>query len=182
MAIPEHIINEWVETHTGALCDWAYYKLTDEELAKDLVQETFVTACLKYESFEGKSNARTWLFSILNHKIMDHFRKQFRSPTDRLDRDPEYFGDDDRWRDGKKPQVWDADIHVLDNAEFVKVLDGCMGKLPVQWASALQLKYLSGKDGREVCKKLNITTANYWQVIHRAKLQLRQCLELNWFK
>jgi len=62
------------------------------------------------------------------------------------------------------------------------VLDDCLSKLPVLWASVIRLKYLSEKDGGEVCSELNISAANFWQIMHRAKLNMRQCLDINWFK
>jgi RNA polymerase sigma-70 factor (ECF subfamily) len=36
-------------------------------------------------------------------------------------------------------------------------------------------------DADEVCKELNITTTNLYVQLHRARLRLRECLELNWF-
>ena len=38
------------------------------------------------------------------------------------------------------------------------------------------------KDCNEICQELEISPTNYWQILHRAKLQLRKCLELNWYK
>jgi RNA polymerase sigma-70 factor (ECF subfamily) len=44
------------------------------------------------------------------------------------------------------------------------------------------LKLVEEEETDIVCKELNITATNYWVIIHRAKLQLRACLEKNWFK
>lgn len=57
-----------------------------------------------------------------------------------------------------------------------------MQKLPLAWSSTLQLKYLNEKVGKEICQDLGISTSNYSQILHRAKLQLRHCLEHHWFK
>ena len=38
------------------------------------------------------------------------------------------------------------------------------------------------KSGEEICQELEITPSNFWQIVHRAKLQLRDCIENNWFK
>jgi RNA polymerase sigma-70 factor (ECF subfamily) len=40
------------------------------EIAEDLVQDTFLAAFHKIDSFEGKSQPKTWLFSILNNKVL----------------------------------------------------------------------------------------------------------------
>lgn len=183
MVTADNTIKEWVEAYTNALYGWAFYKLSDEELAKDIVQETFISAFQKYETFAGKSNPRTWLFSILNHKLVDHYRKQLRTPVEyTIDNTSDFFDGKGMWQKNKRPKEWEYETALLDDPGFLKVLYGCMGKLPQQWAAAVQLKYMSGKDGGEICRELEMTQANYWQIIRRAKLSLRQCIELKWFK
>jgi len=56
-----------------------------------------------------------------------------------------------------------------------------MDALPGQWHTCVRMKYLLDKSGDEICQELGIATTNYWQIIHRAKLQLRRCIESNWF-
>jgi len=70
----------------------------------------------------------------------------------------------------------------LDNVEFKSVMENCMKKLPDTWFSAIHLKYLEEKDGKVICQELGITPSNFWQILHRAKVQLRACIEKNWFK
>jgi RNA polymerase sigma-70 factor (TIGR02943 family) len=175
------IIKQLVAEHTDAMYQWAMYKLNDDEQAKDIVQDTFIAAFEKVGAFEGNSTHKTWLFSILNNKIADHFRKECRNPVQWGYNDV-FFKADGHWREERKPHDWGGDAHLLDNSEFVKVLNGCINGLPKGWAAAIQLKYMLGKNGTEICQELDITTTNYWQMIRRAKLNLRQCLELKWFK
>jgi RNA polymerase sigma-70 factor (ECF subfamily) len=33
----------------------------------------------------------------------------------------------------------------------------------------------------EICKEPQITSTNLWVMLHRARLRLRECLQLNWF-
>ena len=42
------------------------------------------------------------------------------------------------------------------------------------------MKYLDDMDSEEICKELNISSSNYWVLLHRAKVQLRSCIEVNW--
>jgi RNA polymerase sigma-70 factor (ECF subfamily) len=37
-------------------------------------------------------------------------------------------------------------------------------------------------DSDEICKVLNISASNYWVLIHRARLQMRDCVEKYWVK
>src|ERR1700712_4157044 len=66
----------WVDAHADYLYGYTLSRLNDEELAKDLVQETFLAALQKVDKFEGKSSERTWLTAILKNKIIDVYRKK----------------------------------------------------------------------------------------------------------
>jgi len=176
-------IKQWVGLYTEKLLSWAIYKVSDKELAEDLVQDTFLAAVQSFHKFKGDSEPKTWLLSILNNKIIDHYRKQARSVTISIkeDKDP-FFDEHGEWRQEAEPQPWDMGApHLLDDNEFVKILRMCMNKLPAAWLSAMQLKYLQAKDGKEICQDLGITQSNFWQILCRAKLQVRACVEKNWF-
>lgn len=188
---PAFIIKTWVEAWSDKMYSWALYKTNNKEAAEDLVQETFMAAFQSFDKFKEKSSPNTWLFGILNNKIADHFRKAYRQPiVNESDRNREggkgfldtFFDADNNWLKEQRPQRWDDDSHLLDNPEFVKTLQGCMNELPSNWFAAINLKYLEEKKGEQICQDLEITPTNFWQILHRAKLQLRKCLENHWFK
>lgn len=184
------IFRQWVEAHTDVLYAWAYHKTSDAQLAQDLVQDTFTAAYEAYDKFRHDSNPKTWLLSIMNNKIIDHYRKDGRNPiytavNITLDYDSVLetrFDENGRWEKQHEPKDWPYDEHLLDNKEFNKVLEHCMARLPDQSNKAVQLKYLEGKKGKHISQELGISTSNYWQIIHRAKVFLRECLENLWFK
>ncbi len=175
----------WVELYAKDLYHFAWQKVSDVTLAEDLVQDTFLAAAEKIETFEGKSHPRTWLIGILKNKIADHYRKTLRqAPT--LILAPEdlasFFGANDRWKKDNRPQPWGEQEELMDNHAFVLVLEGCMDKLSVTMNACIRLKFLAEKKAEEICQELGISTTNYWQLLHRAKLQLRDCLEKLWFR
>ena len=172
-----------VKTHTKDLYAYTLSKVYQKELAEDLVQETFLSAYKSYENYKGKSSVKTWLFSILKHKIADYFRSKYKSNTEvSSDIIDKFFDDNHHWKTEYTPQHWTEEKELLDDPEFSKALKDCFEKLPQQWSSAVQLKYLEEHDSKAICSSLEITSSNFWQIIHRAKLSLRNCLELKWFK
>jgi len=181
------IIAKWVHEYTNELYRYAWSKISDREAAEDLVQNTFLAALHSFSSFEGRSNPKTWLFSILNHKILDYHREKYRRPvhvelySGNNPQEDDFFDQSGAWRKEARPTSWD-EKNVLDDHDFNAVLHDCLGRLPSKWFSAIQLKYLEGVDGDQISKELDITPANFWQILHRAKLQLRVCLDTNWFK
>jgi len=175
---------DWVESFTPGLYSWAVHKVSDNELARDLVQDTFMAAAEKLDSFKGDSSPKTYLYSILNHKIIDHYRKKAKQPV-RMENQPisEFFSESGDWLEHKKPKEWhEEDSNPLDDPEFQSVLSGCLDDLPDNWNACVRLKYYMNKSGDEICQELDISPTNYWKMVQRAKLQLRECVEVNWFK
>jgi RNA polymerase sigma-70 factor (ECF subfamily) len=177
-------LKNWVNEFTNELYKWAYYKTSSVETAEDLVQETFLAAAEKINNFKGESSAKTWLFSILNHKIIDHYRKNVNKPVSIENNSiSAFFDEDGGWQQAKRPKDWhEEDNHLLDDEEFQQILQKCLDALPIKWNTCVRLKYLSEKSGEEICQELGMTATNFWQIVHRAKLQLRDCVDNNWFK
>jgi RNA polymerase sigma-70 factor (ECF subfamily) len=181
---PTETTTFWVQSYSDSLYSWALHKTSNKETAEDLVQETFLVAVKSFEKSKGDSNPKTWLFSILNNKISDHYRKSYRMPVVNNDTILNiFFENSERWRKDQMPQKWTDDTdNLLDDVEFKQELDNCLKKLPPNCFSAIQLKFIEEKKGNVICQELGISDTNFWQILHRAKLQMRKCLELNWFK
>ncbi|MEP3584025.1 MAG: sigma-70 family RNA polymerase sigma factor [Cyclobacteriaceae bacterium] len=166
-----------------ALMSWAFHKTGIQSTAEDLVQETFMSAWKSFGTFKGQSQVKTWLFKILNNKIIDYYRKSSRQ-GERLLMEPYaegVFDQNDNWNPNGMESLWEQEQHLLDDEGFNKVMTQCMDDLPTNWRIAMLMKYYMGKESKEVCQQLEITSSNYWQILHRAKLMLKQCLELKWF-
>lgn len=160
-------------------------KVSDKESAEDIVQNTFLSAVEGYSKFTHQSNPKTWLFAILKNKIADHLRKKYKTAEIGNTSDPLKicFDKDGTWNPQHTPHDWNFDEQqLLDNPAFNRVLKSCVDHLPAKWASAIHLKYFYEENSGEICENLQISVTNFWQLIHRAKVKLRSCLESNWFK
>ena len=183
-----HAINaeRWLDEHGDVLFRFALSRVRDASLAEDLVQETFLAAMKSQENFSGQASERTWLIGILKHKIMDSFRRKYRdqifvsNDDDETRRDFEANG---HWdvRGGRAPKSWGDALSAFEREEFRATLDGCLDKLPEKTAGAFAMREMDDLDTEEICKVLNISATNFWVLMHRARTQLRRCLETNWF-
>jgi len=186
----DEIIEAWVKLFTDSLFNWAFFKTSDKETAEDLVQDTFLAAYQQIETFNWKSSPKTWLLAILNNKILSFYRLKYKGLANgtTLDSDEnaifnQLFDKNERWKKDEIPVVWNVEErHLLDDLEFNRVLNSCISRLPEHWRSAITLKYIEEKKGELICQELEISATNFWQILHRAKLQLRKCLEVKWFK
>ena len=82
------------------------------------------------------------------------------------------------WKAESSPQEWDisADQELLSK-EFMAFLEDCISYLPDKQAEVFRLKNIEDFSSDEICKELSVSASNLWVLVHRAKLQLRECLE-----
>jgi RNA polymerase sigma-70 factor (TIGR02943 family) len=176
---------QWVDRHGDGLYRYALLRLRSPDLAADIVQETFADALRARNSFAGRSSEWAWLVGILRHKIIDHIRKVGRQPKsgrgERSKSESELaFDRRGEWRVG--PAEWRSDPSLqLETVEFWDVIAGCLSRLPQSLADAFTLRELDGLEANEVQSILDISPANFWKRLHRARFLLRRCLESRWY-
>ncbi|MEO9531193.1 MAG: sigma-70 family RNA polymerase sigma factor [Crocinitomicaceae bacterium] len=172
----------WVDDYSDMLYNFAVTRVSDHELAKDLVQDTFVSALKALDSFQGKSTVKTWLFSILKRKIIDQWRKndtRKTKPMSSLGTDSEE-GEAKILERQNKGAVSEIEVN-FENKELRAAIMGCIQDLPEKWKGIVIDKLVEEQDSEEVCKEHEITASNLWVIVHRAKVQLRDCLQHKWF-
>jgi RNA polymerase sigma-70 factor (TIGR02943 family) len=183
----EKVFRQWVVDYSDQLYSYCLKRVYSEDLCKDLVQEAFLAAWRNIDAYKGEASVRTWLFIILKSKLIDHFRKSSNKPiveTLLQEHDDNLFFDQAaHWRKGMYPGQWNVDFsNGVEVSEFYKVFRACGKKLKEIQNSVFIMKYVDGLESEEICKVMGITTSNYWVLIHRAKVQLRACLEKNWIQ
>jgi RNA polymerase sigma-70 factor (ECF subfamily) len=179
--------SEWVDRYGDFLFRYAMIRIRDRSRAEDLVQETFLAALKGRHSFSGKSAERTWLVGILKHKILDYFRSQSREVslhgedfTDPPGDDP--FNAVGHWEGEAGPTEWGGNpADLFRQKEFLEQLTNCLSGLPPAHAAVFTLREIEGAGTKEICKELNVSETNLWVILHRARMQLRKCLETRWF-
>ncbi len=179
--------HQWVMKYADYLYDYCLSRVNDIELAKDLVQETFLAALEKVENFEGKSTEKTWLTSILRNKIIDIYRSKS-SPLSNLHnrnareiRHDFFQQEDGHWNVEQRPYDFGmSDRLAIENKEFQHILQKCLQKLPPLWLAVFTMKFMDDHEAVKICSELKVSSSNYWVIIHRTKVNLRDCLQRNW--
>ncbi len=171
----------------GYLMRFARLQLRNDAWAEDAVSETVLAALAKPQAFEARSQLKTWLVGILKHKIIDALRQRQRevtldSGTDDDNADPlEQMAFKADGHFAEKPADWGNPEQDLKSRQFMAILDACTQKLPpVQGRLFLMREWLE-MSSDDICKELGLTSTNLYVQLHRARLRLRECLELNWF-
>lgn len=175
---------QWVDDYGDYLYRFALLRLKDPSTAQDAVQETFLAGIRGLDQFDGRVDVKYWLRGILRNKIVDHIRKSVREHpvddtegmelTDRLSF--KAFGVVER-----SPKPWQFNpARDFEKNEFWKAFEQCLDKLSGSMRQAFVLKMIDGIPTEEICKVMNIQANNLWVLNHRARHQLKSCLEKNW--
>jgi RNA polymerase sigma-70 factor (TIGR02943 family) len=176
---------KWLEEYGDALYRFAVSRLGNSPAAEDVVQETLLAALHHRGQFKGASSERTWLIGILKRKIADHLRRVYREKpladvADEGEWTDRFFDERGNWK--IKLNYWPkGPSEELEKQELWSVFARCLSRLPQRLACAFTLRALEEMDGSDVCKVLDVSANNLWVMLHRARLSLARCLEINWF-
>jgi len=179
-------LHRQLEEMRPALLRFALLQLRNDSLAEDVVQEALVAVLERPERFAGQSSLRTYVTGILKHKIVDALRSASRersygteegqSDDDVIDA---LFKPDGHTVD--MPRDWGDPDATLQQKDFFRVLELCLEKLPEKTARLFLMREWLELETEEICKELGCSTSNAWVMLYRARMRLRECLDLNWF-
>ncbi|MES2150007.1 MAG: sigma-70 family RNA polymerase sigma factor [Pseudomonadota bacterium] len=179
-------LHRQLEAMRPQLVRFAQLQLRNEALAEDAVQDALIAVLEKPERFAGQSSLRTYVTGILKFKIIDNLRIATRErPIDTCDDQSEDDAIDALFlADGhtrEMPRQWGDPDATLEQKDFFRVLEVCLEKLPPNTARVFMMREWLELETDEICKELTITSSNAWVLLYRARLRLRECLDLNWF-
>lgn len=180
----------WADEYSNEFFRFAMYRVNNREVAEDLVQETFLSALKSLNQFRRDCPEKSWLYNILRNKIIDHFRKktnqEINQSSSRAETNADafygqFFKKGEQWNNSASPENWSLSADkIMEREEFMQFFILCLSILPETWGKVFSLKNMEDFSTKEICKELDITPSNLWTIIHRAKLQLRSCLEKRW--
>lgn len=141
-------------------------KQTDE--AEDVMQEAFLTAFTKLESYKGEAEFGAWLKRIVINNGISKYRKfQLFETLDENHRDDENYDDEET-----------ECVEDFKQLKVNTVLDS-INNLKRNYQVVLNLYYIEGYDHEEISEIMKISYANCRTLLSRAKESLRKQFEKN---
>ncbi|MCI0921699.1 sigma-70 family RNA polymerase sigma factor [Sphingobacterium rhinopitheci] len=176
----DEIFKDIVNQYTAILYNRANYLLQDSDEAEDIVQDVFLSAYQGFDNYQGRSNTKTWLMGILKNKVADYYRKKYKQGTSiSLSH---FFDEDGTWKQDHALKEWrDDEKSLFDDLDFKRIFDHCIDRLPAKWSIPFKMYYLDNKKTDLLSQELGLSTTNIWKILQRGRLQLKECLEQNWF-
>ena len=177
--------DQWLHLYGDILYRYSLSRVRDQNIAEDLVQETFLAALKAKENYAGQSSEQTWLIGILKHKIIDYFRKTSRENTQEYEdsivanQQDDFFNQQEHWQ--VDLSSWSKPDKLMEQEQFLTTLQDCISRLPPKMAQLFILRELEDITSEEICEVMAISTLNnFWVMLSRVRVQLRHCLDINW--
>lgn len=163
--------DELYENYHKDLFQYIIYMVKDRTLAEDLVQDVYIKVFKSYDTFDGRSSEKTWLFAIARHVTIDHFRKQKRKRKRIMD----FFDWGEKGEEIKDQNRLPEEVAIL-NEEMQAVyrsLDNCT----VDQRSVIILRFIQGMSIQETAEVLEWSESKVKTTQHRGMKVLKQKLE-----
>ena len=156
---------ELYRAHAGRLFSLTFRMVGNQSDAEDLLQEVFLAAHRKLETFRGDAALGTWLYRLAMNLCLDHLRSRAARTsqlTDSLDDEP--------W-------IADAGSRSLAERTVSKMdLERAIAVLPAGCRAAFVLHDIEGLEHQEVARTLGIAEGTSKSQVHKARMRLRALL------
>jgi RNA polymerase sigma-70 factor (ECF subfamily) len=149
------------DSYCQAMFNTAFNFVKDDAVAQDLMQEAFIKAFKKIETYTGEATFGAWLKRIVINHCLDWIKKQ-KLDTVELEDHMTYIPDDTTWE--VEQEVGLASIYK------------CIEELPNKCKNVVKLYLLEGYDHQEVAQILNISEVASRSQLSRGKSKLKELL------
>lgn len=178
-------IESLIKSLRAPMLRFAKRMISPNEVAEDAVQEALLALAESSHFSSQAVDPKRYVFGILKNKVADALRRQYREPLIlevEHNIDDELFDVHGHWWLDTAPELWDTPESQLQRDQFFAVVDACVHKLSEKIAKVFSMKTFLEFDAEEVCAVLQMSKADYWQCLSRARKQLQFCLDQGWFQ
>lgn len=152
-----------------AMYNTALRIVKDEHWAEDVMQESFLKAFTKLDSFKGEVAFGAWLKKIVVNHSLDNYKKLNKDATQPIDNMLYKLEDSDNGEEAK------VDFQQLQ----VQQVSQAIASLKENYRIILTLLYIEGYDQEEISEIMQITAGNCRTTISRAKESLLKKLAMS---
>lgn len=152
---------ELYDLYCKAMFNTAYNFTKDDDIAQDVMQEAFIKAFKKIETYTGEASFGSWLKRIVINQSLDWLKKR-KLETVELKDEIAYIPNDDPWE--------------VDNDISMSLIYKCIEALPQKCKNVVKLYLLEGYDHQEVSQILDISEVASRSQLSRGKSKLKELL------
>jgi len=148
--------------------------LDDADAADDVVQETFLRAYTRLDTFRGDARFGTWLFTIGSNCIRMHLRRRQRKSANRIE--DHLFQVEQESAQSPEARAEQPDRLAIQR-QLTGALDDAISQLPPQYGSILRLWVEDGLDLNEIQAHSGLSVSAIKSRLHRARRRIKAAIE-----
>ncbi len=150
------------DKYSRAMYNVSYRFMNDHDMAQDMMQDGFIKAFTKLDSYSGEVIFGGWLKRIIVNTCLDEIRKK----KDIISFDDAKFLE----------PVIDVEESIYDDEELYKKVKKSIENLPEKYRVVVNLFLVEGYDYEEISSILDIKSSTARSLVSRAKIKLKQML------
>jgi RNA polymerase sigma-70 factor (ECF subfamily) len=171
----DQAFEEVTRRYGGRMLAVARRLLRNEEDARDVVQEAFISAFKALDSFQGNARVSTWLHRIVVNTALMRLRSRRRRPEESIDELLPRFDETGEWASEVTPLG--APNDEMERREVRQIVRRCIERLPEAYRAIVLLRDIEEMDTEETAAALGMTVSAVKSRLHRARQALRTLLE-----
>lgn len=171
----DSVLKSLIERHQESLFRFIYRYVQNEEVARDLLQESFVRLYFKRAQFKPRAKFKTWLFQLALNLCRDRVRsREYRQNHLTISLEPSHEGEN---TSKELASTQKNPGEALLKKEQMAALETAISELPHELKASLILMALEGKSQKECAELLNISPKAVEMRVYRAKKLIQEKLE-----
>ena len=161
----ETIFLQAYDAYSDSLFRYCYFKLYDRDLAKDMVQETFMRTWQEIEKGKQFGNIRAFLYTVAGNLIKDHWKRKKAVPIGQLEND----------NDEQNFDVADESVDLYTEVEIGRSVK-LFAKLGESDREVLHLRFVEGLTPKDISRVLGERENTVSVRLNRALERLRKII------
>jgi len=163
-SVDQELFSIIIERYQHKLMRYATHLVHDEDVALDIVQNSFIKAFVNLHGFDSKKKFSSWIYRIVHNEAMNSikkYKKEIHMPEGF-----DFASDEDISRD-------------FEQRENSSKVEKCLKKMPTLYSEPLSLYYLDEKTYEEISDILRIPMGTVATRISRAKIAMKHICQKN---
>lgn len=158
-----NVLDQLMRQHGSNLLRLCALILQDASLAQDAVQDTFLRAFRRFDTYRGDASAKTWLTAIAVNVCRDYKRSAWHRHVDRRE-------------DADAMPGPSANFLFPDNTVITEVM-----KLPDKYREVILLRFYQGMTLKDAADALRLSDRAVRKRLYKANAILRERLK-EWYE
>lgn len=155
----KELFSEIIKRYKDKLLRYANYLVSDNDLASDIVQESFIKTYINLKGFDSKKKFSSWIYRIVHNESINMLRK---------------IGKNVRVNENFE---FDSGINLEDEfikKEIISQTHSCLKEIPIIYKEPLSLYFLEQKSYEEIGDILKIPISTVGTRVSRGKMLMKK--------